>query len=392
MRPPAGVECATCRKQKNHRCQAQIYDDGVALCMPCANGDPCVVDRVGAPPALTVEADGIGTWGDTLFESSAPPSPVIHRTPEELGLARVVQEAAVPSPMSDEEFAPKKREAFELANAVWRRERAKPAPNFGVRAYRERTRQLQVNHLDVKVIGGEEVRMSPKAVTGPEIAEPLRPRLKHFPPEDLERRRRDLAERNAARGAETRAKVEPLLGTASDREVAEQVGVGRSRVSQLRKEKGIPAFVAHCSHQRRVKGKSKEEIETIMDEMREAVKKLGGTMTDNALGEQLGVSGSRIGQLRKELGIAASKTPPGRKAEKKTASPTSSKALIKAGQRPVVIENGAHPALDKLAGEGTVRLSMELTRAQACAQFARLSPAQMGAALEAALRSSMQEG
>jgi hypothetical protein len=115
-----------------------------------------------------------------------------------------------------------------------------------------------------------------------------------------------------------------------------------------------------------------------MDEMREAVKKRGGTMTDAALGRQLGVSGSRVGQLRKELGVAATK--PGRKAKKPAKG-----VLVLSGVKPelgaLLRTNG-----NVIGGEEMVRVSMEMTPAQACEQFAQMTPAQMGLALEAAMK------
>lgn len=336
MRPAAGVECRRCREEKQHRCQAQIFDDEVPLCLPCANGDPCVIDRVGAPRLDAPE----------MFEVETSPAPVIQRTPEELGLPSTMPaEPGGRRWLSDEEFAQEKRKAFELAAAVRRREKL-PAVRV-VKSARKRR-------------GGS---LPGRAVT--------------FPPEDLERRREELTARNVAKGAETRAKAEELLGTATDREVAAEVGVSTSRVAQLRKEKGIPAVVMSNSHP------GEKRTEEVMDEMREAVKKLGGTMTDAELGQKLGVSGSRVGQLRKELGIAG--TRPGPKPGK---LPRKSTALIRHGQQPVVIDSCPHAGVDALAGEGTVHVSIEMTRAQACERFGTLSPAEMGIALEAAMKAA----
>jgi glycerol-3-phosphate O-acyltransferase len=132
--------------------------------------------------------------------SSSPirlPAPVIHRTPEEIGLRRMVV-----AETSREEQTQRIRDEAE---------------------YQRQRREAAQMHREVE---RRKVRMAPKVVMGPEMIEP--------------------------------EKREPM----------------------------------------------KEET---MDETREAVKKLGGTMTDVALGEQLGVSGSRVAQLRKDLGIAAAK-------------------------------------------------------------------------------------
>jgi transposase-like protein len=82
-----GIECRRCREEKQHRCQAQIFDDGIPLCLPCADDLPCVIDRVGAPSEPAGEP--------TLYEpeSGFVPPPVIHRTPEELGIPAVVRVA-----------------------------------------------------------------------------------------------------------------------------------------------------------------------------------------------------------------------------------------------------------------------------------------------------------
>jgi hypothetical protein len=376
VRPHAGVECAHCRREKDHRCQAQIYVDGDALCLPCADGLPCVVDRVGGPPAP--ESIEIALLG-TALDGPAPAAPVIHRTPEELGIPAVVPADTGRPWMTDEEFAEKKREAFEFANAVRRRERRKPEPNFSVRAYRVRKQQLEE-----KVIAGERVRMSPGVTMGPEMLAPRRAR--HFQPEDLERRRRELTARNVAKGAATRAKVAELLGTAPDKAIAAEAGVGvsASRVAQLRKEKGIAPVVTSNSHP------GEKRTEEAMDAMREAVKKLGGTMTDAALGEQLGCSGSRVGQLRKEFGIPAAR-PGGFKQLRQNpippGAPAQSKALIKAEQRPVAIPES--DTFDALVDAVEVRL--QLTPMQARARLAKLTPKQMAVALGAVLQASLRE-
>lgn len=86
--PPAGTWCIECMTQ-GHRCQAQMFgDDELPVCLPCANGDPCVVARVGAPkPRELFE-----------LEPGYEPAPVITRTPEELGIPRVVEPGAKPPP------------------------------------------------------------------------------------------------------------------------------------------------------------------------------------------------------------------------------------------------------------------------------------------------------
>jgi hypothetical protein len=171
--------------------------------------------------------------------------------------------------------------------------------------------------------------------------------------------------------------VAELLGTAPDKAIAAEAGVGvsASRVAQLRKEKGIAPVVTSNSHP------GEKRTEEAMDAMREAVKKLGGTMTDRALGLQLGCSGSRVEQLRKEFGIPAAR--PGLK----PGAPAQSKALIKAEQRPVTIPES--DTFDALVDAVEVRL--QLTPMQARARLARLTPEQMAVALGAVLQASLKE-
>ena len=375
MRPPAGVECVVCRKDKQHRCQAQIYVEGEALCMPCADGLPCCVDRVGAPPpAEWTEAAALGL----ITEGASSPAPVIHRTPEDLGLSRIVVRATPVEAVRDAIGAAaneqrQRREAAQLIRDVEKRRKQAGRMRLSVRVVGK------TGALDVRVSGDDE-----------ECATPARPprrfvgskpgRKLHFQPEEIERRREERTAHNLAKGVATRAKAGELLGTAPDPAVAEQLGVSPSRVAQLRKEKGIDPVVMHNSHP------GERRTEEAMDEMREAVKKLGGTMTDVALGEQLGVSGSRIAQYRKELGIPSTRR--GRKPAQKA---TPSKALIKTGQRGVAIpETGTIDAL--LESTEGVEVRLRLTPAQARAQLAKLSPAQMAVALGAVLQASLQEG
>lgn len=161
MIPAAGVECRRCRDEKQHRCQAQMFAEGVPLCLPCADDEPCVVERVPAAPSAEFEEAGI-------LDADIPVAPVVRRTPEDLGLSRVVV-AAAPERQREQLDAARReaarragmRAAQKLHAAVeQRRKRLARTGRLSVRAVGER--------LDVRVIGGEAVRVSPGSVMAAE--------------------------------------------------------------------------------------------------------------------------------------------------------------------------------------------------------------------------------
>jgi hypothetical protein len=77
-RPAVGTWCEDCAS-RGHRCQAQIGVDGVPLCLPCADGDPCSVERVAAKAK---EASTEDMWGEPL------PGAVNIFTPEQIEAQR----------------------------------------------------------------------------------------------------------------------------------------------------------------------------------------------------------------------------------------------------------------------------------------------------------------
>jgi hypothetical protein len=94
MRPARGTECVDCRK-RGHRCEAVIFAaavDGngeVPVCMACADGDPCVVERVGrAGRESSATVTRLDVWGNDVGGDGVPA--VVTRTPEELGIPREV--------------------------------------------------------------------------------------------------------------------------------------------------------------------------------------------------------------------------------------------------------------------------------------------------------------
>lgn len=213
MIPPAGVACRDCQQKKGHFCQAQIYVDGddaglisppTPLCLPCSDDQPCVVDRVGRPP----RPEDVPP-----FEPDWEPAPVRHLSPEEVGVPRIVARepaAAVPILFSDgkdaEHRPPRQRVPASL--------RVAPATRAAIEAYPDGTPFIRIaqktgarvehvtairkaigrtgwlpgaplpqredapaaearrDELQVKVIGGEEVLMSPHATQGPEFLNP----------------------------------------------------------------------------------------------------------------------------------------------------------------------------------------------------------------------------
>lgn len=101
--PTHGTWCTECLAL-GHRCQAQIFVEGVPSCLPCADAEPCAA----------MKAAGAGREGSTvatrlnvfLEEEGAAAPPVVHRTPEELGIARTVKDEPPPRPNISPDFGP----------------------------------------------------------------------------------------------------------------------------------------------------------------------------------------------------------------------------------------------------------------------------------------------
>lgn len=107
MKPPRGVICELCRA-RGHRCEAVLFCDApgtegdlaaelVPMCLPCADGEPCVVVRCNGAgrqvSATRIEQNVFGEVFDVGHVSA-----VIHRTPEELGIPREIPDVA-PAPV-----------------------------------------------------------------------------------------------------------------------------------------------------------------------------------------------------------------------------------------------------------------------------------------------------
>jgi hypothetical protein len=84
MKELFGIECAYCR-EAGHRCQAQIWLDGIALCLRCAEDEPCVyVTAAGPTEPVINEVDPCVipplTSEDRKAVRNLPPLPSIHAT------------------------------------------------------------------------------------------------------------------------------------------------------------------------------------------------------------------------------------------------------------------------------------------------------------------------
>jgi len=147
MRPARGTECVDCRK-RGHRCEAAYFcaalegDGQVPVCTDCANGDPCVVERVGrAGREGSATVTRLDVWGNDVGGDGVPA--LVTRTPEELGIPREVPAASCqPSAISQ-------RPAYSL-----RREQAEPR---------------------LQTIRGEPVRLPALASMGAEMLDEIEP-------------------------------------------------------------------------------------------------------------------------------------------------------------------------------------------------------------------------
>lgn len=145
-----------------HRCEAVLFGaleaDGpdVALCLACADGEPCAAVRCAGQgrggSSVQVERDVFGE-----LQEAAVMGAVVHRTPEELGLARVVR--AEPEPPARGATFRRLSELMQVEAA-----RAARAADAMRRTVRERASKL-------RTIRGVEVRMSAASCMGAEMIE-----------------------------------------------------------------------------------------------------------------------------------------------------------------------------------------------------------------------------
>lgn len=93
-------ECWWCRQAGGHFCPGTVWLEGEGgwLCLDCSNEMPCVEARVGGKgrEAGASARATLNVYGELEFESA--PALVIVRTPEELGVPRVVMDVPRPAP------------------------------------------------------------------------------------------------------------------------------------------------------------------------------------------------------------------------------------------------------------------------------------------------------
>jgi len=356
MRPAAGVECSLCRREKGHRCQAQIYVEAesaetgepgtVALCMPCANDEPCTVDRVGAPPK---PEDEIPMF--EAVEDHVPVMPVIHRTAEELGLPDVLP----PDPVvaREEELAKRKR-AAQLHAVV------------------EARAKIAAKLPQVKIIGGERVKMTPGVVMGPEM---LNPEKRDAMPKGYEKVERNMQIVEAAR--------EGIMVP----EIARRFDTAKSAVYAVLKRHGVKAAA--------VRGNGKGERNELMVE----AARNGRTVPEIATRFQ--IAQATVWGVLKARNVTPVAAPRGRRGPGvlvKTDAPPkkdgrervrSTALALKPGQRGIEIGGAAQAAVDALLPE-EVTFTVRMPVKEARRRLEQLTPAQMGVALRAVLQAGME--
>lgn len=161
MKELFGVECARCR-EAGHRCQAQIRLDGIALCLRCANDEPCIYVTAARDyrPAASSDPCVIPemTREDRLAIRTMPRLPSIHATN---GIDEINRETR------EEIATDRKRSAAQLAQKYH-------IPEETVRNIRRRYKRTQLIRGRAlapvpKQIGGENVVIAPMAVLGAEM-------------------------------------------------------------------------------------------------------------------------------------------------------------------------------------------------------------------------------
>jgi hypothetical protein len=204
-----GVECAPCRRV-GHRCPA-VVDDGEAMCLDCLNERPCAalrcVGKVREESGVRLQAGDFG-----LVEFCNDVSEVIQRTPEELGLERVV--------------------VAQVSAPSWLGRDARPAKRVERTEAQVEKLRAALGKVPLRVIGGEPVVMPADASMG---AEPLEGFI-------AERRKQEESEmpRNYGRiSEEIRKQILSEPVTESNSAVGRKYGVKEGTVWYLRNQAGI---------------------------------------------------------------------------------------------------------------------------------------------------------
>lgn len=217
MRPAAGVWCSRCLT-KGHKCQAQMYEENVPLCLYCADDVPCSVDRVGPPQAPEMYEPERGMPDPPQptpamqWNGRTTKEPRVHQRAEvEVRVAPAVKEAmlAYPDGTAYAKIAREQGVAEHLAVAIRKNAGFRGAPRVG--------RAGNPKKPETKVIAGEPVVMTSGVVMGPEMIAPER----RDEVKDLEQ------------------EILQHAGKMTDDDVARKVGCSSQRVHQIRKKHGV---------------------------------------------------------------------------------------------------------------------------------------------------------
>jgi hypothetical protein len=163
LRELMGVICERCR-DAGHRCQAQIVIDGIALCLRCADDEPCIfIIAAQLSEATPVDYDPCSVPAPSREDLRAvramPSLPSIHATTnvsEELKLG------------SDARAAILADTALTTAELSAKYGVSKTTIQHVLRLNRRKLREQALRAIEMQ-IGGEDVRMAPMAVMGAEM-------------------------------------------------------------------------------------------------------------------------------------------------------------------------------------------------------------------------------
>ncbi|MDR3741617.1 MAG: hypothetical protein P4L40_21570 [Terracidiphilus sp.] len=199
-----------------HRCEAVLYaalePDGpeLAVCLACADGEPCVALRCAGQgrsgSSVQVVRD---VWGDV--QETGFVAPVIERTPEELGLPRVVPDVPEPEPVRPDFDAPRARTRSTISARRLARDKAETPE---------------------RVIRGVRVRMPAEASMGGEMLDGFA--------RELEARKGKTMGRGAWLTEETKRAIVEASDTRGVKDVAREFNVAMGTVSKLRAAAGRP--------------------------------------------------------------------------------------------------------------------------------------------------------
>jgi hypothetical protein len=162
-----GVECAECRRQ-GHHCQAQIFVEDEPLCMRCADGEACCyVTGAGFRDGFSFA----GADEDDSCQPVLPAQPVVYQKREVYirppNYTQTEREQFRRELLWAPVAAVAKRHSLEpemLSEFVDEKGNPKPLPKWQAKKLKAAIRRPLRRFID-----GEEVRMAPGAVMGPEM-------------------------------------------------------------------------------------------------------------------------------------------------------------------------------------------------------------------------------